>query len=395
MASWDNDDSGPFSGTAPWDLSDDDFGIPETVPSESVDDAAAGNGAAAAAAVADSSDVKKKTSRFKRNSKKSVVNASETVRIDRKKSNVIFRNIILVVSALLMAFGAYRIIVPEKQLTADEITAAAASGMGVTSFPAASATTFVTNFSSVFFTYSDDRQTSLARYGLQSTSFNPPEATTIQSGPFIGDIDYQSQTTAALTVSAKTSTLGWVYFSVPIYYDSESNSFLVLGDPTAVPAPTTAQGSPELDKDALGSDLGSDMATSVTPTVETFFKAFGESDKNALQAVTISGTSEARVFDGFAGQYEFVSADDIRVRQKPTMPSTNFWVTVNVTWRIATASGSDISGNTIVSAYQLRMSQDAAGKFYVVDIQPATYTVKSFESSSSTSTVDTGTQSGM
>lgn len=391
MASWDNDDSGPFSGTAPWDLSDDDFGIPETVPSESVDDDDAD--------ATDSVDVKKtsddkKTSRFQRNSKKSVVNTSETVRIDRKKSNVIFRNIILVVSALLMVFGAYRIIVPEKQLTADEITAAAASGLGVTSFPAASATTFVTNFSSVFFTYSDNRQTSLARYGLQSTSFNPPSSTTIQSGPFIGDIDYQSQTTAAFTVSAKTSTLGWVYFSVPIYYDSESNSFLVLGDPTAVPAPTTAQGSPELDTDALGSDLGSDMATSVTPTVETFFKAFGESDKNALQAVTISGTSEARVFDGFAGQYEFVSADDIKVRQKPTMPPTNFWVTVNVTWRIATASGSDISGNTIVSAYQLRMSRDAAGKFYVVDIQPATYTVKSFESSSSKSSVDTGTQSG-
>lgn len=322
---------------------------------------------------------------------------SAPVLVNRKKSNVIVRNIILVVCAFLMVFGVYRIVVPEKTLTNEEITAIAAQGMGVSSFPATKATTFVVNFANVFLSSSDDRQTQLAKFGLQTTSFNPAEKVEIASGPFIGDIKYQSPTTASFTISANLTRMGWVYFSVPVYYDADSDTFLIISDPTAVPAPAALNGSPKIDEDALGKDMGAEKAKAMQPTIETFFKAYGASDQSALETVTLQGETEPSVFVGFANKYTFNQISNIKVRQKDTMPESNYWVTADVSWSYKLAaleddeSGMPNTPSTMVSSYQMKV-KESSGKFYVIDITPMEYSVTgSSESASAGDVVGTDT----
>lgn len=325
--------------------------------------------------------------------KKSTVKSSDVIVVNKKKSNVLFRNIILVSCALLMAFGVFRIVHPQKTLSNTEITAIASAGLNVTAFPAQNAQVYIQKFSEVFFSADTDRSAKLAKYGDPDPSFVPAEGTKIISGPFVGGVEYQSDTTASFTISANMSSTGWVYFSVPVYYDKSSDSFTVLGDPSAVPAPATLSGSVTLDDNALGTTQDDTTVSAVRPVVETFLKAYGASDQNALKTVTLDGVSDARAFAGFGGKYSFLRLSQIEVRRKPTMPATNYWVVVSVSWSYAptsdaqsgdqTGSTSGTSSTSFNSKYQLKV-QNTNGKYYIVDIQPVQYYATSTSSTSST-----------
>ncbi len=335
----------------------------------------------------------------KHGDKKTDIKTSDVIVVNKKRSNVIFRNIILIACAFLMVFGVFRIVHPQKTLTDSEITSIASSGLGVSSFPAQEAEVYVQKFAETYFSSDVNRSSSLSKYGISDPSFSPVDGTTIVSGPFVGDVEYLSDSTASFTISANMSSTGWVYFSVPVYYDKSSDSFSILGDPTAVPAPATLSGNAEVDEDALGSIQDDTTTSSITPVVETFFKAYGASDQNALKTVTLDNVSNARVFAGFGGKYTFVQLSSVEVRRKSSMPESNYWVVASVSWSyVPTVSSDDESGlepttatsaSTFDSKYQLKVQQ-SNGKFYIVDVQPLQYTVSSTSSDTSGTTGTSG-----
>ncbi|WP_068927107.1 conjugal transfer protein [Planobispora rosea] len=110
--------------------------------------------------------------------------------------------------------------------------------------------------------------------------------------------------------------------SVPVFYDSETERFVVSGRPGILPAPASAalpaEGEPQRDATAE-QELRTSMAN--------FFKAYAASDTASLQQYAAAGVT----LEGFGGAFTFVELKDLVV---PLDSGASRKVTATVVWGV-------------------------------------------------------------
>lgn len=266
-------------------------------------------------------------SKSKNNKKKPRGKASKPEKVskyagDRKKVLWLQITVYSVLGMMVLA-GAKATFLPNSGPTPQQVIATVKKGIGMTDFPTSRGEGFVLAFSDVYLSLNDggiaERNKNLALYMplsvVQEQGFQQsgPATQTITGGPYINSVKSVDDNNAIYTVSAQVNDGIWIYMDVPVYYDTENDSFAVSGTPAFTAAPEQAA-VPAQPKGWTADDKA--VVDAFTPNAELFFDAWSKSDKKAMNPfLTEDANTTAKV--GLNGTAKFSRLASVSVEPKP------------------------------------------------------------------------------
>lgn len=263
------------------------------------------------------------------------INRKKASRFTGRRNIIALRFIVIFLLAGLVFLGIYRTVVPPKQVSEQQAVSWVTGAMGVTSFPANRAEGIVLSFMQTYLSVdsnnSEERKNILKLFSNENKvrDIGGIDSDSIVSGPYIMGVKYNSPQDATFTVYARTIALGNVAFSVPVAYDSKTDSFAITDTPTIVPLPPKiGDVNHSGEKDILGSSSNI-KADDIQPLMKAFFTAWGKSDTDSLKSFTIPGTSNPRCYAGLRDAYTYISNEPPEVTT--TSGGENI-ARVTVTW---------------------------------------------------------------
>lgn len=304
-------------------------------------------------------------------------NAASSSNVKKKRSArstmLLMRWLVLGGVAFMVLIGVKSIVFPATLPSSGAIVGQVQQGLGVTNFPADAGEGFVLGFADAYMTVSPTISSS-ARDELLSkytdTSILTADGVVYPSGyeqkvingPYVFGLRYTSNNTAVYTIGAETSTQGWIYLSVNVFYDQTKRAFTIPTAPSIAPPPALSTiPAPKVIA------VDEEASSSAKNTVDAFFRAWGASNQDAL-SVVVSPNADARAVNGLMGKVEFQSVSSLEVAQATDQTVTVREGTVSVVW--LTVEG----GVKYTSTYQVLLVRAADNKWYVQDVLPAQYT---------------------
>lgn len=293
------------------------------------------------------------------------------------------RYVVVGAAVFLMAFGAFRIIVPPAGLQEQDIMPIVGAGLHVTPVPADRAVGIVTAFSRAYiegeektwkaYMVSDNMTDDYAGSGLRVDG----SSLRVIEGPTISGINYLSNYTANFIVSVRTDALGWIKMSVPVLYDENTQSFAITSQPTLLGPDRVPPSPPALGVNPNWGEPVKDGETMVAPVITSFFRAWGAEDVSTLREISVPGESNQRVYSGLADKYNMDGEPKIvgvwaknGAEDTPDMSVT--WVKVLVDWSVS-VPGAGEKGQIVTWQASYDVGLSLRGEtFKVMDVQPST-----------------------
>lgn len=265
----------------------------------------------------------RKNSKSKAVNKKTAKPAKESKYSGGRKKILILQITVYAVLGMILLAGAKTIFLPNTGPTPNQIIMTVKKSLGVTEFPTSRGEGFVAAFSDVYLTLNNngvaERNTALAPYMplsvIQEQSFQQsgPATQAVTAGPYVTSVKSVDNNNAVYTVATQINDGIWIYMDVPVYFDSENDSFAVSGSPAFTPAPEQAA-VPAQPKSWTTDDKA--VVDAFMPNAELFFTAWSKSDKKAMNAY-ITEDADTTASSGLNGSARFSRISSLHVEPEP------------------------------------------------------------------------------
>lgn len=287
-----------------------------------------------------------------------------------------FRIFILVLIVILFGVGIKNTFFPPKIPGPDQVVAVVNEENNRLGFPVGEGSTFVQEFAVAYLTVDPNDERSpeerMAKYVapnqigsiIASVGNMDDGAQTVTGGPFISpDVRQVDEFNAVFTVASEINGK-WIYLDVPVRTGEDKSSFVVSGAPAFVSPPANM---PEYvpDTETRTNDL--ELTIEVTPDIESFFRAWGASDSDALSRL-IAPDSTPEVSLGLRDAVEFGTLSNIRVFSPDDGGNPNIRQgTATVVW--ITVKGEQDRNTTYSQRYNFTIEKLDDQRWYVKDVQ--------------------------
>ena len=354
--------------------------------------------------------------------------------IDPRKNRIIKINttrwIIILIALSIFGVGLYQAAFPKKPLTENQVAQVAQNTLGITNFPAARGEGFAKDFLQAYLTTGDDVSTQALGYFFNGT-LNAANNSNIETnrqiatgykqkilfGPTVYSTSYVTDQVATYVVGAlvqaapadgstvaedSTGHTGteatWMFYSINVYYDKDSDRLFVTPDsPTVVPNMNVGNSKDLPDPQALGTgEVSSELKAKVSSTVLGFLSAYATSspqDHTALDQYVINDAPQS-LKTGLGGTYAFNGTVDnaVTFETYPTEDDNVVKVKAVVNWR-RTLGGDTNKSASYTSTYVITL-QNVSGKWLVSKFSPYTYMPGSEEAIENSSSESSPSPSG-
>jgi len=196
-----------------------------------------------------------------------------------------------------------------------------------------------------------------------------------------------TNSTEESTTSTETSTnansvteladgkLMWQYYTINVYYDEETDTFLIASYPTVVPNPSVGKTNdlPPSVTIGTGEAIKAETLESITPTVYGFLEAYRVSNSTDYSKLTpfLDTDPDSALLKGLDGIYDFKggAADDKSVVMSAfATETTDIKIVLTLTWT------QTVGGQTaeILSQYVMTVTPQSGG-YHVTRFVPLAY----------------------
>lgn len=335
--------------------------------------------------------------------KEKVADYDEEKRTNLRKKATIVQFVVIAIVLSILGFAIFKVIVPTKTLTEDDVASIISDQVGITDFPLERGKGFAKDFLQAYLNIGPSTTDAnvLGYYytGALNPNSNPSRSVrsnyrqNILYGPTVYSAKSISNTSGSYVIgafvdgstdkvpAAKDGTSAhWLFFNINVYYDKKTDSLAITPEsPTMVPD-VGVKSQTEVPQEA---DLGTgeqnqDIASSISSTVTGFIKAYSESsttDHSSLDQYIIPDPP-VELTSGLSGKITLAGSesDAIQFKAYNTTDPDTLKVAVDVTWRDNFKADSELkSGVDYKSSYVMTLSKQSNGKYLVSKFAPKYY----------------------
>lgn len=309
---------------------------------------------------------------------------------------------VIVASLVLIGFGVKQTFFPSNAYSEAKVSALISEKTGSYGFPVNSGRGFVQDFMKAYLSLGGPNATEYqSALGFFYTGENRPVddslrifnsrfSQNILIGPTIYSVQEFSENSASFRVGAlvqgkiegveppaDSSTAQWVFFSVNVFYNSDTQSFAIAkNSPTLVPTPSVTTDIPKM------YDIGSGhkdekLKEEVSSVISGFLKAYAESspkDSSKMKPFMVNDETVFKTLSGLNNQFSFDEKLLSITAYSPTDAQPNdVKAEVKVTWD--SLQGSVNKGDTVsyTSTYVATLQKQNDGGYKITKFQPEYY----------------------
>lgn len=280
---------------------------------------------------------------------------------------------IILVFLGFVGLGVKSIVAPPYVPSPDDVINMVNTDNNYLGFPIGEGSTFTQEFATAYLTVSkdEDSEEKLRKYTTDTLSTEivanrgaEENVQAITDGPFVSPTVQQiDEFNAIFTVSAAINGK-WVYLDVPVRTDETKNAFVVSAMPSFVSPPALIA---DYNQEPENRTIDDEITAEVNSDVESFFRAWGSSDSEALRRI-IAPDATPEVNLGLRNAVKFSSMSNMQIYEPEDGNDNVRTGTAEIVWSTVEAEGDD-SDTTYKQVYDITIEKLSDGRWYMKDVR--------------------------